>query len=1048
MRIENININGFGKFNSYRAEGITSNCVLFYGPNEAGKSTLLEFIRIMFFGFSKVKNTSPKPYIPLKGGRHGGSLSLISKDEKYVIERYDTTELNLILPTGKIGDKHDLSKLVGSIDSNTFENIYAFSLKELQDFNTLNDEAIQNKLYSAGTGFKSISISDVKSKLNSMHRFYYKPKGKKPVLNELFYKIKNLKTQYSEHVGKIESYDELQTNLESCLNEREKLKATREDLYKKFDFVNNLLYVWDDWINLVSSNATLDNIKKISFFCEKHSDEITNLVKRKEHLENQVEEFTKEKQELILDKENLLIDYDVLDYKEEIYQLVNYLEKYIADKASSKQVELKIASEKQELDKLLKSISYDWNREKLNNTDFSIQTKEFIKTKQLQLNFLDNKVSDLNSEIKLLNENIDQINAKLESNKNKRKYINPNLITVEIEGCFEAIFNLRTFIPELEKLNNDLDNWRKDAAILNTLVQRKNVNGSAPVWPAILLLIIAILQAIYMYTIGLLAEGALISGILVGSIILYLYISNKNNSKPTTNKSLHDEDKKFLDNFESPYDIDQYITNAEEKKKKLTSFLKEQAKICGFDFIPRLSQVEQKAKELQVEADKSAELNNIQLEEAELFDKNRQLSENLREKKVEKSNIENSINDIIHEFNNWLLSNKLNTGLLPTQVLEIYSIIQTCYDKNANLSSKEEEYEQISNSVQSYKNKTVKLIKDLKMNPSQPIEVSVRLLKEKLDLSERGQAQLDLIVSNIEKLDKKLDVTYSEINNIESRINMILSLEKVTTLKEFRKKEQNWIELKKLKDEIKTSEHRIRRFTGNDLFNEILEKLNNTTYGELELEKSELKEEIERINDMIETLSNTIGETETKINHLIENHQESEIQQNLKSVSEKANHISRKWAAFILAENLLNNAISKYEHEHQPEVVTDAQKFFSIITGEKYNRIYSPLDSSEILVEDCSGNHKDIQQLSRGTAEQLYLSLRIGFILHFQKYNPSLPIIFDDVFVNFDNTRAQNAFKAINDLIKTNQVFYFTCHPEHVEMCKEKIPSTQVFELV
>ena len=41
--------------------------------------------------------------------------------------------------------------------------------------------------------------------------------------------------------------------------------------------------------------------------------------------------------------------------------------------------------------------------------------------------------------------------------------------------------------------------------------------------------------------------------------------------------------------------------------------------------------------------------------------------------------------------------------------------------------------------------------------------------------------------------------------------------------------------------------------------------------------------------------------------------------------------------------------------------------------------------------------------MSRGTREQLYLAMRFGLIEEYEARSEPLPIIMDDVFVNFDD---------------------------------------------
>ena len=89
---------------------------------------------------------------------------------------------------------------------------------------------------------------------------------------------------------------------------------------------------------------------------------------------------------------------------------------------------------------------------------------------------------------------------------------------------------------------------------------------------------------------------------------------------------------------------------------------------------------------------------------------------------------------------------------------------------------------------------------------------------------------------------------------------------------------------------------------------------------------------------------------------------------------------ARAWTVRTVAKNLLKEAQAKFEQERQPGVLRDAQEFFRNITGERYERVFSPLDQPEIQVAGPDGIVKQPNQLSRGTREQLFLSLRFGLI--------------------------------------------------------------------
>src|SRR5512134_2314063 len=79
MRIDGWHVDGFGTFHDFRVAGLPQGLVVVHGPNEAGKTTLLAFLRGVLFGFPD-RRSSENLYPPLGGGRHGGALLLAGDD--------------------------------------------------------------------------------------------------------------------------------------------------------------------------------------------------------------------------------------------------------------------------------------------------------------------------------------------------------------------------------------------------------------------------------------------------------------------------------------------------------------------------------------------------------------------------------------------------------------------------------------------------------------------------------------------------------------------------------------------------------------------------------------------------------------------------------------------------------------------------------------------------------------------------------------------------------------------------------------------------------
>ena len=91
MKINKLKINSYGKLKEKEIE-LGDNINILYGKNESGKSTLLNFVKNMFYGISKTKNgkeiSDTEKYTPWVGEEFSGKLQYqLDNKEKYEIIR-------------------------------------------------------------------------------------------------------------------------------------------------------------------------------------------------------------------------------------------------------------------------------------------------------------------------------------------------------------------------------------------------------------------------------------------------------------------------------------------------------------------------------------------------------------------------------------------------------------------------------------------------------------------------------------------------------------------------------------------------------------------------------------------------------------------------------------------------------------------------------------------------------------------------------------------------------------------------------------------------
>jgi uncharacterized protein YhaN len=138
-----------------------------------------------------------------------------------------------------------------------------------------------------------------------------------------------------------------------------------------------------------------------------------------------------------------------------------------------------------------------------------------------------------------------------------------------------------------------------------------------------------------------------------------------------------------------------------------------------------------------------------------------------------------------------------------------------------------------------------------------------------------------------------------------------------------------------------------------------------------------------------------------------------------------------RWAPLALGQTLMNEAITRFERAHQPTLLRDVEDLFRRMTADRYVAIHRKLDEQgTLVVAQRDGQRKEPSQLSRGTREQLYLAMRLAYILHYCRENEPLPVVMDDVLVNFDDQRAESTLQLLVDVAQTVQIIFLTCHDD------------------
>lgn len=235
LTIQKIQIYGFGKHENITIslnEGVT----IFYGLNEAGKTTIQQFILQMLFGFP-IRQQTQRKYEPKVSTKYGGQLTLVHPIYgQCTIERVKgkaAGDVSVYLEDGTTGHEELLTKLLYGYSRTSFESIFSFSLHELQGIEKMSEEELTHLLLASGTtGVQHLSALEKKMEKEANELF--KKTGKVPVINQKVEQLKQLERTIKQEQGKILTFEDKLKQLQLLEHNLEKLYSTQKLLQQQW----------------------------------------------------------------------------------------------------------------------------------------------------------------------------------------------------------------------------------------------------------------------------------------------------------------------------------------------------------------------------------------------------------------------------------------------------------------------------------------------------------------------------------------------------------------------------------------------------------------------------------------------------------------------------------------------------------------------------------------------------------------------------------------------------------------------------------------------
>ncbi len=387
MRLDEFHVEGFGHFRDHASGPLNAKITVLHGPNEAGKSTLLAFIRTILFGFPARGRDAHYP--PLAGGRHGGRIMLVSDSgERYTLERFAGPRggpYSLRDDAGQLEvDPAALQRLTGYATLDLFSNVFAFSLDEVQSGGLMNNSEVAGRLYSVGMG--ASGLPEFLKNLSSRRDALFRPRGSAQRIAGLLRALNDIDGQLRLIQGNAAEYHRLTTWQDFILQELEKADGEISNLNLRLSEIRRLLEGWDDWVALEELESQLSEMVDLEGFPESAIERLGEHQDRVRHAAADRETEAAE-MDVISESAGAVIADDALrddaDYIEAIRRARSSFDDSVRD-IPERQFELREMEDV--LSNRLRELGTGWNEKSLDDLDSSLAVRQRVENWRDQLN--------------------------------------------------------------------------------------------------------------------------------------------------------------------------------------------------------------------------------------------------------------------------------------------------------------------------------------------------------------------------------------------------------------------------------------------------------------------------------------------------------------------------------------------------------------------------------------------------------------------------------------------------------------------------------------
>jgi len=1041
VRISGLHIDGFGVFHEQGIEDMPPGLVLFTGNNESGKSTLMEFIRTVLFGFPRRPRND---YPPLRGGGHGGRLQLVMGDGRRItVER--TGRRALIAGDGGGAEQAEPSdRLLGGIDRQVYESIFAIGLKDMQGLEVLSRESAGGRLFAAGAGLGASSVPETLETIKREMDGLLSQRGSKQRINDLLRRLRDIDQRIADLGLQSAEYAGIEGQRASLLASIQVGREEEERVRLRLRRVEQLRRGIEPWARLSMLRKSEAGLAHAAGFLPAGLERMESLIDQIERLKKEMKELDDKAARLKNEAASLHIDERVLGREEAIEGLAGEREKLASALREHPGASAAVDRLRAEFERRLREIGPEWDAGRLDCVDTSVQVRQGVQESARCLRDSESRHDRARSQSQAAEASVGEAERRFIEAQSifEAEPVPPITDMEQARGRLEAARVARSLAARGEALRVRLDAAREAEAEarrrLERLRERPPVEARVAPGrlPAALIIAAVALGAVFLAQRSILP--ALVASAAAG-VTAWLAFGLGWKGRREAAEMLAAQMK--ADAEEAGRALDEARAAVQGLEEQVAA-ISEEARASGAAGAGPIAGIQEAermlaAAERAVEALRSwKEIERRKNEAESALDDARRKMEAARQAAAEAFSALQGIRD---EWAGWLAARGFAPGIRPEGFEAVLQAVDGARAARRGLEDGEERARQLADYIASARAR-IASVTDACGRPLHDgvggVE-DVDALRRALEVAREVLQRATQLRNDLREAQSASARIGGALADKETAVAAMFEQAGARDMDEFRALALQFEEWRNTRREIEKCDLALRTIAGNEEARSALEvEMDGIDPVTLEAEEDALRRRLEEVLAEVSHDRDVSGRLSERLDQLSRSEDLGRLLLERNGVVEEIGSAARRWARLAMCRSLLAETRDAYERERQPEIIRRADGFLAMMVGDCY-RVISSLGEGRIELEDASLRRKGEGAWSRGLAEQVYLAIRLGLAGEFARRAEPIPVILDDILVNFDPGRRAGAVRLILEFAREQQVLLFSCHPEMAGLIAE-----------